>query len=214
MTEELLSVRSAAPAPPGSTCLFVRVSLAWRRVLPSSTTEGTLPRVSIAPRAWPRAEALLVRLTLSPVCPKDPSAFMVASVEVRMTVLEAVCRMGPTLECIRLLGGLGAPASREVAKVTGPAGELVEEEEGWRPGSLRGTEVASSITDLVSADSLASDMTYSVFMGLAVVTAEKGREWSAVVGSGCPPWAAAPAAELQGFRPYFWKPLRLILSSE
>lgn len=27
----------------------------------------------------------------------------------------------------------------EVAKVTGPGGELAEEEEGWMPGSLRGT---------------------------------------------------------------------------
>lgn len=172
MMEELArllpSVMSVVPAPPGSTpwgskCLLARASLVWMMVLPSSTTEGTLPRVSTAPRAWPRAAALLVRLTFSPMCPRGPSPFTVASVEVRMTVLEAVCRTGPTFECTRLPGGLGALARGEVAKVTAPVGELAdeeeEEEEGWMPGSLRGTEVASPITDLVSADSLASDMT-------------------------------------------------------
>lgn len=37
--------------------------------------------------------------------------------------------------------------TREVAKVWEPVGELVEEEEAWMPGSLRGPEVASPITD-------------------------------------------------------------------
>lgn len=45
-----------------------------------------------------------------------------------------------------------------------------------------GTEVGSPITDLDSADSLASDMTYRLFVGLAVVNVEKGRAWLAVVG--------------------------------
>jgi len=47
-------------------------------------------------------------------------------------------------------------------------------------------------------------MTDRVFMtglqGLAAVTVEKGRAWSAVVETGHLPWAAAPTAELQGFR--------------
>jgi len=162
----LPSVISVAPAPPGSTpwgskCLLGRASRAWMMVLPSSTTEGTLPRVSTVPRAWPRAAALLVRLTFSPRGPRGPSPFTAASVEVRMTVLEAVCRTGHTFEWTRLPGELGVLVSGEAAKVTAPVGELAEEEEeeGWMPGSLRGTEVASAIMDLVSADSLASDMT-------------------------------------------------------
>lgn len=61
-----------------------------------------------------------------------------ASAEVRMTVLEAACRTGPTLECTRLLGGPRAPASGEGVKVMGPVGELADEEEGWMPGSLWG----------------------------------------------------------------------------
>jgi len=84
--------------------------------------------------------------------------------------------------------------------VTRPGSELAEEKEGWMPASLRGTEAASPVTDMVSADSLVPNMTYCVFMELAVVAAEKGRTWSAVMGAGRLPWAAALAAELQGFR--------------
>ena len=88
--------------------------------------------------------------------------------------------------------------------MTRPGSELAEEKEGWMPASLRGTEAASPVTDMVSADSLVPNMTYCVFMELAVVAAEKGRTWSAVMGAGRLPWAAALAAELQGFRLFIY----------
>lgn len=164
----LPSVISVVPAPAGSMpcgskCLLARVSLVWMMVLPLSTTEGTFPRVSTDPR---------VRPTFSTLRPKGPSPFA-ASVEVRMTVLVVFCRMGPTLECTRLQGGLAGVAE---VKVTALGGELAEDdeqadEEGvWIPTGFRGAPAASAITDLVSADSLASDMTYRVFMGLVAVT--------------------------------------------
>lgn len=136
-------------------------------VLLSSMTEGTRPNVSMGPTAWP-----LVRLT-SPRCPTARSPFMAVSVEVKMTVLEAACKTGPTLECTRLQGEL---AGAEVAKVRAPMGAVVLGTVAATVcmlGGLRGTEAASAMTDFVRADSLASDITYRVFMGLVVVTAEE-----------------------------------------
>lgn len=179
MIEELArllpSVISVVPGaagnmPWGNKCLLVRDSRVWMMVLLSSMTEGTLPRVSRAPTAWP-----LVRLTFSPLCPRARSPFMAVSVEVSITVLDVVCKTGPTLECTRLQGGLELLAGVVVAKVTAPIGAAAEEDTAvvWIAVDFSGTEAASAMTDFVSAESLASDITYRVFMGLVVVTAEK-----------------------------------------
>lgn len=161
---------AAGSMPCGSKCRLATGSLVWMMALLSSMTEGTLPRVSTAPTTWP-----LVRLAFSPLCPRGRSPFMAASVDVSITVLEAVCRTGPTLECTRLQGG---GTCVEGAKVTAPA-EVAEEEAAapaWTTVVFNGTEAASAMTDFVSADSLASDITYSVFMGLVVVTVGEGGE--------------------------------------
>lgn len=80
-------------------------------------------------------------------------------------------------------------------------------------GSLRGTEVASPITDVVSADSLASNMMYCVFMGLAVVTVEKRGVGSASCGVRAPTLGCNPDNRVTGIQAA-QKPLCLILSSE
>lgn len=125
-------------------------------VLLSSITDGTLPRVSIDPSSCP-----LGRVIFSPLCPRLRSVFIAVSVDVSITVLDAVCKTGPTLECPRLQGVLVVV---EVAKVTAPGGDEEEAEETvaaavWTAVAFRGTDAASAMTDFVSADSLASDIT-------------------------------------------------------
>lgn len=142
---------AAGRRPWGSRCLLGTLSRVWRMVLLLSMTEGTRPRVSTGPFAG---------AVFSPLGPRARSPFMAASVEVRITVLEAVCRTGPTLEWTRLQEVV---AGVEVtAKVTAPRGE--EEEGGaataWRVEvGFRGTAAASAMTDFVRAESLASDIT-------------------------------------------------------
>lgn len=155
----LLKVISVVPAvegsiPCGSKCLFVRLSRVWMMVLLSSMTDGTLPRVSMVPSSCPLGRVI------SPLCPRLRSAFKAVSVEVSITVLEADCKTGPTLECPKPPGVLLVV---EVAKVTAPGGEEAVVEEAaavvWTAVAFRGTDAASAMTDFVSADSLASDIT-------------------------------------------------------
>lgn len=110
---------------------------------------------------------------------------MAVSVDVNITVLDVVCKTGPILECTRLQGGLELLAGVVVAKVTAPRGEAAEEDTAvvWIVVGFSGTEAASAMTDFVSADSLASDITYRVFMGLVVVTAERRDKMGVPAGS-------------------------------
>lgn len=123
-------------------------------MLPSSTTEGTLPRLS-TPLIW------------FPV-------FSLASVFVKITVLGEACKTGPILDSTIVQAGLDALARDVVVKVTAPG---VTADELCKVIGLRGREVRSLPTDLVSAESLASDMTYSVLGGLVVTVGTHHLVW-------------------------------------
>lgn len=90
-------------------------------------------------------------------------------VGVRITALCIPCSIEPTFDSTMVHGGFPAPPKVAVVKVTGPLETLIEV--GIATG-FKGAEEAPGLTDLVRADSLASDMTYSVFGGLVVVTTD------------------------------------------